>query len=98
MRDVFAAYVRSLPSAVEGVCPNFVGRIFADDRNHSCDSKMRVRRLQVRFYGRDLPKPCAAVQEGYVHQPTTRPPAHAPTMYGSKGIRTAVDAPVQTQQ
>ena len=51
--------------------------------------------LQLR---RDLPEPCPAVQAGYAQQQTTRPLAHAPTMHGSTGIRTAVDAPVQTQR
>ena len=47
-----AAFVRSIPSDFEGVCPTFV-RIFADDRKYCCDSKIRLSPLEATFDGRD---------------------------------------------
>ena len=52
-RGIFAAYLRSLPLAVEGVRPTFVHRIFADDRNHCCGSMIMIRRLEATVYERN---------------------------------------------
>ena len=38
---------------VEGVRSTFVKRVFADDSNFCCGSKVRVRRVEVTLYGRD---------------------------------------------